>query len=269
MSQEFLDDQHPDLTGHPPGEPPRGELVRFSGYSIDEARDTTEEAPHRDVLLRSEMAELRLRTALELHDGILQTLTGAALQIAVARKLVRTDPDAAEKILQTLGDSVAAEQMEMRLYVDEIKGRSPVWTDGVGALPGRVEAALDRVGSVWGLTTSADVHIPREIGGELGRQVVRIVQEATVNATRHGAAENVAVSVSLDGSDVVLTVTDDGTGFPFKGEYDHEELKQKRLGPLSLKHRVEAAGGRISIDSRSDGATVTVRIPVPRRAGSS
>ncbi len=199
---------------------------------------------------------------MELHDGILQTLTGAKLQIAVARKLVRRDPAAAEAVLAKLEDSVAAEQQEMRLYVDELKGRAPVWTDGTLGLTERVDALLDRVGAIWGLTTTADTQVTAQIGGELGRQILRIIQEATVNAARHSEAKKVAVSVELDGPDVTISITDDGLGFSFLGSYDNDALNEKRLGPLSLKHRVEETGGRISINSTPLGSTVFVRLPV-------
>jgi len=213
------------------------------------------------------MAELQLRTAMELHDGILQTLTGAKLQIAVARKLVRTDPDAAEKVLDNLGNSVAAEQQEMRLYVDELKGRAPAWIDGTLGLTQRIEALLDRVGAIWGLTATAETNVTGLIGGELGRQVLRIIQEATVNAARHSSAKAVSVSVKPDGPDLTISVADDGNGFSFLGNFDHKALKEQRLGPLSLKHRVEETGGRISINSTPQGSTVFVRLPVVLEEG--
>ncbi len=224
--------------------------------------DRTEEARHQDALLRSEMAELRLRTAMELHDGVLQTLTGAGLQIAVARKLVRSDPDAAEKVLEALGDSVAAEQQEMRLYVDEVKGKSHAWSDQNLGTSERIVALLERVGVVWGLRTSLDASIVGEIPPEPLRRILRIIQEATVNAARHGQAQEVRVAVATEGGDVTIRISDNGRGFPFLGTYDHTELKEKRLGPLSLKHRVEDVGGHISIDSRPEGARVLVRIPL-------
>lgn len=210
------------------------------------------------------MAELRLRTALELHDGILQVLTGASLQIAVARKLVRSDPAAAERVLELLASSIAAEQQEMRLYVDELKGSPPTWTDGSLALPVRIRAALDRLAAVWGLGISLETHNTRPIGGELGRQILRLIQEATVNAARHAAATAVSVSLAMEDADVAIAVTNDGKGFAFLGEYDHDTLKSLRMGPLSLRHRVEEAGGSMAIHSTPSGSTVMIRLPLPR-----
>jgi len=228
-------------------------------------RDRTDEVQSHQMRMRNEMSELRLRMALELHDGILQTLTGATLQIAVARKLVQSDPPAAERVLAELGKSVAAEQQEMRLYVDEVKGESPVWADETLDMSERIAALLDRVGSIWGVATSFDAQLGREIPVETGRTLLRMIQEATVNSARHGAAGTVSVAVAVEGPDITLRVADDGRGFPFVGRYDHDALKERRLGPLSLKYRVEEAGGRLSIESTQQGATLFVRIPL--RAG--
>lgn len=224
-------------------------------------RDRTEEVRHREERLKNEMAELRLRTAMELHDGILQTLTGATLQIAVARRLLMQDPSAADDVLAALGSTVAAEQQEMRLYVDEVKGKMPPWTDGTLDFAERIRNVLERVSRIWGVTTSLDAKPDLETAPEQARQILRIVQEATVNAARHGSATAVSVAAVRDAEDIALTITDNGRGFSFLGEYDTEALKEKRLGPLSLKHRVARTGGRISIKSTRGGSRVSVRIP--------
>lgn len=225
-------------------------------------RDRTDEARRVEAVLSSEMAEFRLRTALELHDGILQTLTGASLQIAVAQRLVRQDPGAAEEILSALGETVRAEQQEMRLYVGEVKGQDPLRPQGDGDLSGRIGAMLDRVRSIWGLTTFLEADIEGDLPSDMDRQVLRIIQEATVNAARHGLARKVSVEVGRDGSGINIKVTDDGHGFTFLGDFDGDALKEKRLGPLSLKHRVEDAGGRLSIRSTREGATVWAWLPL-------
>lgn len=230
-------------------------------------RDRTDEAQRQESLLRQELAELRLRTTMELHDGVLQTLTGASLQIEVARRLLRRDPDAAEQVLHAVGEGIGAEQREIRLYVDEVKGHAPSWTDGSLALPDRIETILERVGMIWGVEISVDARVTEGVPAELGRQILRIIQESTVNAARHGAAKSVSVAVALDGPEITITIVDNGTGFSFLGEYDHKALKEKRLGPLSLKHRVEEAEGSICINSAPGRSTIVVRLPLSQERG--
>lgn len=214
------------------------------------------------------MAELRLRTAMELHDGILQTLTGASLQIAVARRLLHTDPAAAEEVLAALTATIAAEQREMRLYVDEVKGEAYPPPGGTPSLLERIETMLDRVQAIWGTSTNLEVDLNGGIAPELGRRVLRIVQEATVNAARHARARNVSVRVALEGPEVCIHIADDGHGFSFLGDYDTEALREQRLGPVSLKYRVEEGDGRISVRSTPNGSTISIRLPVgPRGSG--
>lgn len=227
-------------------------------------RDETEPVRRRESHLRQEMAEFRLRTALELHDGILQTLTGAAFQIAVARRLVRSDPDQAEEVLANLARSLGAEQQEMRLYVDEIKNPSPGWNGGGPGLRTRIDAMLERVSVIWGVRTDAHLRFPSGLSPETERCLLRIAQEAVVNAVRHGGARSISLKGGLRGREVFMELSDDGHGFSFIGEYDDAALRSQRLGPVSLKHRVAASGGEISIVSTSRGVRLSLRIPLSR-----
>lgn len=226
-------------------------------------RSSTGAAQSRESLLDREIAELRLRTGNELHDGILQTLTAASLRIAAAQRLLRNDDAAAAgEFLATVAESLAAEQREIRLYVDEVKDEASarVHRHDLGQ---RLDATLERVGRIWGATISVDARVTAAVPPELGRQVLRISQEAAVNAIRHGGAGVVGVRVATDEATVAITITDDGRGFPFRGEYDSDALREQRLGPLSLKHRVDQAGGRITITSRAEGSKIEVRLPLP------
>lgn len=204
---------------------------------------------------------LRLRTATELHDGVLQTLTAASLHLAVARKKLEVDVAGADEALARLIDILSAEQKELRLYVDEIENPGSSWNDGRRALESRVRDMLERIRAIWGVDHSIEVVLNGHIDPEMERQVLRVIQEAIVNAARHGGASLVQIALGIDEHEIRIQMTDDGRGFPFKGSYSDAELRAQRVGPLSIKTRVAAAGGTISIDSTSTGAVVDVRMP--------
>jgi signal transduction histidine kinase len=63
-------------------------------------------------------------------------------------------------------------------------------------------------------------------------------------------------------TEVVLTVDDDGRGFPFTGRYDDAERRRVGIGPVVLSERVEAVGGTLAITSGSTGAKLEIRIPL-------
>lgn len=211
-----------------------------------------------------EAADLRLRTAGELHDGVLQTLTAAGLQIAVAHRLMRADPAAAADVLRRLGEGLAAEQREIRLYVDEMNLEEPLWADVRIPLGDRVANMLDRISTIWGVGTSLDSELRDSFQAEFDRQVMRVVQEGVVNAARHGGATNVRVRLAETEDALDIALDDDGHGFPFVGVFTDRDLRDKRLGPVSLKRRVAQSGGTISIDSSPTGAKVRITVPVER-----
>lgn len=228
-------------------------------------RDRTAEVRHRKTLLDREAAELRLSTAMELHDGILQTLTGASFRIATARRVLRQDPVAADQLLGELARGVMAEQQEMRLYVDEVKGQSAAWADPRLDLAARVREVLERIALVWGVEVTAEADLPCSLPREAQRQLVRIIQEGVVNAARHGGGRAVSVRGAVEGQLIVLRIQDDGRGFSFLGEFDDAALRERRIGPLSLKRRVWSAGGTVSVRSTREGSLVTIRLPLNGR----
>jgi CheY-like chemotaxis protein len=61
----------------------------------------------------------------------------------------------------------------------------------------------------------------------------------------------------------MVTIQDDGRGFPFGGRFTHDELEAKRLGPRTIGERARIIGARIVVDSRP-GFGSRVELSVPR-----
>lgn len=234
-----------------------GPKGRIYGVGRDRSGDLRR---HEEARNREE-AELRLRTAGELHDGVLQMLTATSLQLEVARRLVTADPEAAKEVIRRLDEGVRAEQREMRLFVDEMKLEEPIWAQGRLPLGERVDDMLHRISAIWGVVTTLDCDLHQAFDAEFERQVLRVIQEAVVNAARHGGATQVSVHMSDQGQAVAIELVDDGHGFPFKGDYSDQELKDQRVGPVSLKRRVGQGGGQMAIRSTDTGATIRIDFP--------
>src|SRR5690242_7714521 len=62
----------------------------------------------------------RSRLARELHDGILQALTGAALQLEALAQLEGTDPRAASQRLHEIAQLIADEQRTLRTWIQAV-----------------------------------------------------------------------------------------------------------------------------------------------------
>lgn len=84
--------------------------------------------------------------------------------------------------------------------------------------------------------------------------VYRVAQEALTNALRHAEASEVSLSLKQRDGRAVLSVSDDGRGFP-------EQVSESGLGGMRERARLIDA----QLDIRSDrgkGATVVLSVPV-------
>jgi signal transduction histidine kinase len=125
----------------------------------------------------------------------------------------------------------------------------------------RLAALTSRIGRHWGLQVELAGLPGGAVEERLGRNVRSIVQEALVNASRHGRASRARVEIRRIENGLRVSIEDDGRGFPFHGTYDLAALTASKLGPVSLKRRIAALGGRLVITSTAAGANVDVTLP--------
>ena len=86
-----------------------------------------------------------------------------------------------------------------------------------------------------------------------------MIHEAVINALKHAHPSRVSVDVqAADARQLRILVVDDGRGFPFTGRLEHEALVKSNSGPLSLRDRVIALGGKMAVESGPSGASVEI-----------
>jgi signal transduction histidine kinase len=211
--------------------------------------------------------EERRRLARELHDGAGQTLTGLAVRLKALERHVASEEGLA---------AVGAMQDVITEAIEEVRDLSqnlrPAALDEFG-LPTALETLVEEM-TGGDERTGSDGDPGRspcrgscrvELDGlvippELEVVLYRIGQEALTNVVRHAAAQNVRVSLIRVRGGVCLTVEDDGCGFaPDLVEMD---VKEHRLGLLSMDERAAMVGGELEIFS-APGAGTLVRVFVP------
>jgi signal transduction histidine kinase len=102
------------------------------------------------------------------------------------------------------------------------------------------------------------VDVPARLPVDVTVCLFRIVQEALQNAIQHSGARTAVVELT-GGTDLALTVVDDGAGF------DVDAAWGKGLGLISMQERVEAIGGTFAIES-TPGSGTRVEVTVPSLA---
>ena len=230
-----------------------------------EARSRREiEALHVDLaeeLARTVAMEERVRLARDLHDGVLQSMTGFGLQLATVRRRLGESPELVAKSLEELQQQIASEQRDLRFFIDEV--RPPRGESGVGKpLGDRLRDLADRIEREWGLRVDLEMDEAPSVPEPLGREIYHLAREGLVNAARHAHASSARVELGDPGSGgVEIRVADDGRGFPFRGRFDDRELRDAGDGPRSLLERIQSLGGTMILDSEANGSCLTITLP--------
>ena len=208
--------------------------------------DVTEEE-HRASEQRAYAAHLvtvqedeRSRLARDLHDDPLQTLTYLVRMLEHLTDDPRLPPDLA--VLVRRDGELATEVVDVLRTV--IHGlRPPVLDDfgAVAALRQLVEEVRARHGISIRMRVSGD-QVRLSAQNEL--TVYRVAQEALSNVVRHAKATNTRVDLHF-GEQVVLTVTDNGSGIPVSSTTSASV--GSRLGLIGMRERVNLVGGSLEV----------------------
>ena len=204
------------------------------------------------AVLRAQEAE-RARVARDLHDEVNQAL--AAVSIRLAATAEGAPPEFAEELAET--QRLANQAMQELLGL--ARDLRPAALDDHGLLPAlRTQARL--FGERFNIPTGFAADGTKPLLGEFEQLVVyRVVQEALSNIARHARASRVKVTVmGCRGTEIVVTVTDDGAGF------HPNRLRDGRSGLAGMRERALLAGGRLELRSTPGEGTV-VELTLPAR----
>jgi len=211
-------------------------------------------------------AEQRVRLARDLHDGVLQSLTGIALQLETVQRLIQPEPGAAKQRLEEIQELITTEQRELRFHIQALKPIASGLTDPEARLDGRLSELAERIERQWGLHAEVRLsHHDVQIGGPLAQEIYFLVHESLINAARHAGASSVHAELFVEYDQVRIVVVDNGRGFPFRGHVDHAALSEKNLGPVTLRERVASMGGSLTIDSGETGSRIEITVPLAEK----
>jgi signal transduction histidine kinase len=213
--------------------------------------------------------EARLDLARDLHDGLLQSLTVAAVHVETVRRLLARDPHEAAARLHDIQQLLAAEQRDLRGFVQELKTTplSPVST--ATDLPMRLTTLGERITRHWGVRVEMTIEpCVTAVPESLAQACYRLVHEALINAARHARASAVRVECRAEEHHLCLTIADDGCGFPFRGCYDLATLTVLNIGPATIKERLASLGGSLLLDSTTTGTRLHMTLPLTYPGGS-
>jgi signal transduction histidine kinase len=207
------------------------------------ARDRERNQTVRAAVTTAQQSE-RMALARELHDVVAHHVTGIVVQAQAALLVAGKNPGVAVTALERIEHSGTEALTAMRTLVGSLR-------DGTAGFAAAGEATTDLRADLVALAENfagppvvLDLDLPNALPHEVGRSVLRLVQESLTNVRKHAPdASEVRVRVADVGHDsdnqLHIRVVDDGASRPVNpvggsGGY----------GLVGMRERVELLGGR-------------------------
>jgi signal transduction histidine kinase len=217
-------------------------LVEVTRLRAELAGALREVEASRSRLIQVGDAERR-RLERDLHDGAQQRLVSLGMALRVAqRRLPQGGVDVDELLDQGVAE-LATAIAELRQIAHGLRPTS---------LDDGLHAALSALTGKLPITVHLDV-APEQLDDDVTTTAYFIAAEAITNAAKYANASSVRVRVAQSGTDVEVTVQDDGVG----GAAPHAGS-----GLAGLADRVAAIGGSLLMTSPA-GAGTTIEAVLP------
>src|SRR5258705_1507946 len=188
----------------------------------------------------------------EMHDVLGQALTSLKIDISRLRKGVMTNSDGGRAMMSESLENIEGLLNETIASVKNLSTElRPGVLDKLG-LAAAIEWQCEEFGRRTGI--KSECHIPRNdlfISAEKSTALFRILQEALANVARHSKATSVRIELSVDKSNVILTVKDNGRGIT-----EDEILAPQSLGLLGMRERAEVLGGRFTVEGKPGAGSI-------------
>jgi signal transduction histidine kinase len=195
--------------------------------------------------------EDRERIARELHDKVIQRIFATGMALQASSRLLEPPGDA--RVLEAV-DELDGIIGEIRATIFDLESRA----DAPATFSASVLDVVDEMtrGSVVKPSVQLVGPVNTLVGDDLGDDVLAVVRESISNVLRHSGADTAEVLIDA-GTDLVVTVRDDGRATPLPSE------SSTGHGLRNLAARAAARGGEFRFERpAAGGAVVEWRVPL-------
>jgi PAS domain S-box-containing protein len=223
-----------------------GEVAGFIALYVDITARKQQEEEVRASRARIVQAADDARRVLErnLHDGAQQRLVALSLSLRLAQARLESDPDEANRLLDTAREELSRAIEDLR---ELARGIHPAILTDRG-----LDAALVALSLRSPFPVAVDVPEER-LPGPVEAAAYYVIAESLTNVAKYAQASAATVRVSCENGHAVVEVRDDGIGGADAGT---------GTGLRGLADRVEALAGRLDVESPAGGGT-RVRAEIP------
>lgn len=198
------------------------------------------------------LIEERNRLSREMHDSIGHHLVSVSLQLEILKKIIKENEDAL-KIVETLKKEISDSIQDLRDVVKTL--RKPYEFD----IP--IEESIKNL--IENFIKIKNIKIDFEIDDSLKDlpsdykiTIFRVCQEALTNIEKHSNASEVSIKLKNINNEIILTIEDNGVGFP-------SEIKEDSFGLKGIKERAKILNGKVTFENRPQGgARIVFSLPM-------
>src|ERR1700730_14239039 len=196
----------------------------------------------------------RSRIARELHDTLIQGLSGITMEMQALAGRLRSPEERA-----TLEDIVRDAGTCLRETRRSVAGLRSAQSPDSGLAAAIAQAAKQ-------ITEAKDIRLKLKLDKgpgallppEVQYNLLRIASEAMNNSVKHSGAKVIEVALESTAESLRLSVKDDGAGFL----RENGNLRPGHYGLIGMKERAAQIGAQLNLASEPGrGTTVSVRLP--------
>ncbi|HEX7863499.1 MAG TPA: CHASE3 domain-containing protein [Variovorax sp.] len=237
------------------GERQQETLQRERNALEDEVRERTASLAELATHLQDVRETERGFLARELHDELGSLLTAAKLDVARLKSRLAETPDAIQR-LQHLTELLNSGIALKRRIIEDLR---PSSLANLGLV-----ASLEILGREFGDRSGLRIEMVLEpVSMDESRQltIYRMVQESLTNISKYAEASEATIVLKNYENHVVVEVADNGKGF------DTKRMRPSTHGLAGMRHRVEAARGKLTVSSApGKGTRLSAMLPVVKPA---
>jgi len=226
------------LRGGPPFAPAAGDVIASFAAQAGVALEL---AARRSDAEQLSLYEDRDRIARDLHDLVIQRLYATGMSLEGTVPMI-TVPEVANRVRNAV-DAMDETIKDIRATIFALQARAE---DPAGRLRADIVDTVDEMTVMLGFAPSLRLGhgLDGRVSPEAAEYLLNALREALSNAARHARATAVEVSVEVDqASQLVLRVTDDGTGIPAAVHRSGLGNLAQRAGSLGGVLELNPAGG--------------------------
>jgi signal transduction histidine kinase len=216
---------------------------------------------HLSHLVLSTQEEERKEISRELHDEIVQTLTGINVQLASLKIESGVSKETFTKHISYTQRLVEKSVNIVHRFARDLR---PTLLDDLGLIPallGYFKAFTARSGLRVKFVAFAGVE---GLSNEKRTVLFRVAQAALINVAKHAHASSISLTIKRMPKSVLMEIKDDGISFDVRHALDSR--RNKRLGLIGMRERVKMVGGEFDVESMPGlGTTISAKLPFKAR----